>query len=104
MIREEYENPMIRPREREEYSKYCTCCEYGIPFLAKYYELPTGRNGIVQIWCERCFDGHMSYAKHDTTCICCGEDISEDDDCFVTDDAECICLDCLEDMSAVNSD
>lgn len=104
MKREEYENPMIRPREWQEYSKYCVCCGDGIPFLADYYELPTGRGGCEQIWCERCYRNHQSYAKHTTKCICCGEDIPEDEDCFVTDDAECICLGCLPERPLVNSD
>ena len=103
-MREEYENPMIRPRERVEYSKYCDRCEDGIALYGDYYELPTGSFGLMETWCERCYRDHMSYAKHATKCISCGEDIEEDEDCFVTDDAECICLDCLPERPSVNSD
>lgn len=97
-MREEYENPMIRPREREEYSMYCDLCDDGIPFLSDYYELPFRD----QKWCERCFGKHMSYAKHRTICKICGEGIEEDEECLVTDDAECICLRCLPEGPSVN--
>lgn len=106
MKREEYENNMIRPRswEYKDYSRTCECCDNGIENLQKYYLLPIGSYGMNVEWCDRCTEDHLSYAKYATKCICCGEDIAEDADCFVSDDAECICLDCLEEMSAINQE
>jgi len=98
---EEYENYMIRPRswEREpEYSYYCSnpWCERGIQHGEKFYRLPW-RSSTREILCERCTEDMTSYAKHSVICAECGERINEDDDCFVSEDADfCICLDCLE--------
>ena len=99
MKREEYENPMIRPRSWElepEYSYYCSKCGNGIQWGEKFYRLPW-RKSTHEILCEKCTEDMTSYAKHSVICAECGEWIREDDDCFIGEDAEvCICLDCLE--------
>lgn len=95
---EEIENGMLRPLWREikrEYNNYCSDCECGIDHGEKYFRIPWRRN-YAEVLCERCTDRMTSYAKHDTKCAQCGEEIKEDDDCFVTKNAECICLSCLE--------
>lgn len=96
---EEYENYMNRPRswEREpNYSFYCSRCDDGIQHGEKFYRLPW-RDRTHEILCEQCTEDMTSYAKHGCICAECGEWISEDDDCFVSEDASvCICMDCLE--------
>lgn len=98
------DNYMMMPRswENRQYTKRCACCDNGIGELEKYYEIPVGSKW--ETWCEECTEDHTTYALFDTKCIKCGAEIKEDEDCFVTDDAECICMDCLEEMSALNSD
>ena len=100
---EEYENYMIRPRswEREpNYSFYCSRCDDGIQRGEKFYRLPWRRDDAHEILCERCTEDMTSYAKTDVFCAECGGLINEDDDCFVSEDADLfVCMDCIEEDS-----
>jgi len=98
------DNYMMMPRswENRQYTKRCDCCDNGIGELEKYYEVPSGSRW--ETLCEECVEDRMTYAKHSTKCVNCGGDIGEDEDCFETGDAECICLDCIEEMAKINSD
>lgn len=103
---EEYQANLFRPmyREKEEFSHECEECGCGIHLYEKYYTVPSGVFGLEQVLCEDCTMHHVSYARHTTECIYCGREIEENEDCFITGDEACICLDCLADMSTINVD
>jgi len=98
------DNYMMIPRswENRQYTKRCDCCDNGIGELEKYYEIPVGNKW--ETWCEECVEDRITYANHSTKCVNCGGDIGEDEDCFDIGYAECICLDCIEEMAKINSD
>lgn len=98
------DNYMMIPRswENRQYTKRCDCCDNGIGELEKYYEVPV--SGGWETLCEECVEDHVSYSEFNTECGICGRTIREDEDCFIGDDAEIYCLDCLEEMAKINSD
>lgn len=103
---EEYQANLMRPmyQEKEVFSHECEECGCGIHLYEKYYTIPCGVFGLDLVLCEDCTMRRVSYADHRTECVCCGNEIEENEDCFITDDAGVICLDCLAGMSIINVD